>query len=151
MITTLHEFINNFIFGYLNYISEGKISSESPKKGTNIQKEDGGLSFEQILFGYQYGNITLNDVLVILNGDYLDSLKTFKDSHEKEFKLEKFKIKSKLLKLIFEEYNITLNDLKNNKKVYSTMKSSESGMYITRDVNNIILPYKQPIAYSYEE
>ena len=69
----------------------------------------------------------------------------------KEFKPENFKIKSKLLKLIFKEYNITLNDLKNNKEVYSTMKSSGNGMYITRDIHNILLPYKQPIAYNYEE
>ena len=151
MITTLHELIIHLIFGYLNYLTEGKISSESPKKLSKIQTDDGGLFFEQILFGCQYGNITLNDVLVILNGDCLDSLKTFKGSLRKEFKPENFKIKSKLLNLIFKEYNITLNDLKNNKEVYSTMKSSGSGMYITRDIHNILLPYKQPIAYSYEE
>ena len=150
-ITILHEIINHFIFGYLNYLTDGKISSKSPKKGSKIQKEDDQLFFEHKLFWYQYGNITLNDVLVILNGDCLDSLKTFQDNLRKEFKPEKFKIKSELLKLIIEEYNITLNDLQNNKNVYSTMKSSESGMYINRDINNIILPFKYPIAYSYNE
>jgi hypothetical protein len=88
---------------------------------------------------------------VILNGDYLDSLQTFQDSLRKEFKPENFKIKSKLLKLIFEEYNITLNDLENNKKVYSTLKSPENGMHIFRDVDTILLPYKHPTAYSYIE
>ena len=42
---------------------------------------------------------------------------------------------------------MTLNDLKNNKKAYSTMKSSKNEMFIKRDKMNIILPYKAPMAY----
>ena len=145
MITLLHELIHNFSFGYLNYICE------SNKKGSEIQTKNEGLFFEEILFGYQYDIITLNKVLVILNGDCLDSLTTFKDNLIKKFKPENFKIKSKLLKLIFKEYNITLNDLENNNEVYLRMKSSESGMYITRDIMNILLPYKHPTALSYNE
>ena len=149
MITTLHELIIHLSFAYLNYISDGKISHESPKKIGKIETIDGGLLFEQILFGCQYGNITLNDILVILNGEYLDSLDIFQEHLKKEFDSKKFEVNTHLLKLIFGEYNITLNDLKNNKNVYSTMKSSESGMFIKRDVMNILLPYKAPIAYSY--
>ena len=149
MIATLHELIIHLCFAYLNYISEGKISHESPKKVGKTESLDGGLLFEQLLFGCQYGNITLNDILVILNGEYLDSLENFQGHLRKEFDSKKFAVKTKLLKLIFEEYNLTLNDLKNNKNVYSTMKSSENEMFIKRDVMNILLPYKAPIAYSY--
>ena len=149
LITTLHELIIHLCLGYLNYISEGKISDKSPKKIGKIGRKDGGLLFEEILFGYQYGNITLNDILVILNGEYLDSLSNLQGHLRKEFKIKKFVLKSNLLKLIFQKYKITLDDLKNNNEVYSTMKSSESGMFIKRDIMAILLPYKAPIAYSY--
>jgi hypothetical protein len=148
MITTVHELIIHLCFGYLNYISEGKISYKSPKKIGKIKREDGGLVFEEILFGRQYGDITLNDILVILNGEHLNSLKNFKKHLGQEFNSKKFIVKSNLLKSIFKKYKITVDDLKNNNKVYSTMKSSESGMFIRREVMNILLPYKAPIPYS---
>ena len=148
-ITTVHELIIHLCFACLNYITEGKISYESPRKRNKIIFDDGGLYFEHLLFGREYGNITLKDVLVILNCDSFDSLKNFQADLRNEMNYENFKVKSKLLKLIFEEYKITLNHLKNNKKVYSTMKSSESQMHIKRDIMNILLPYKAPIAYSY--
>ena len=149
LITTLHELIIHLIFGYLNYISEGKISYESPKKIGTFESKDGGMLFEQILFGCKYGNISLNDILVILNGEFLNSLESFKKHLNKEFNSKNFEIKSDLLKLIFKEYKIGLNDLRNNDQVYSTMRSSEKGMFIKRDLMNILLPYKMPIAYSY--
>ena len=149
MVTTLHELIIHLSFGYLNYISEGKISYESPKKGNKNLNEDGGLYFEQLLFGNQYGNIHLNDILVILNGEYFNSLTTFQENLSKELDLDNFKVKSKLLSLILTEYDITLNTLKNNNKTYSKMKTSESGMCIKRDIDNIILSYKAPIPKNY--
>ena len=149
LITTLHELIIHLIFGYLNYISEGKISYESPKKIGKNESKDGGLLFEQILFGRLYGEISLNDILVILNDEYLNSLKTFKEHLNKEFNSKNFKVKSNLLKLIFKEYKLDINDLRNNDQVYSTMRSSENGIFIKRDIKNIILPYKAPIPYSY--
>ena len=145
-ITTLHELINHLCFGYLNYLTEGKISFESPKKGYEISTRDGGLFFERLLFGVQYGDITLNDVLVILNGDCFNSLNELQKNLGKEFFPDKFKAKSKLLKLIIKEYSIDLKNLKNINEIYSTMKSSNSGIFIRRNKMNIILPHKTPIA-----
>ena len=145
-ITTLHELIIHLCFGYLNYLTEGKISYESPKKGYDISTKDGGLFFEQLLFGVQYGDIKLNDVLVILNGDCFNSLDELQKNLRKEFFPDKFKVKSKLLKLILKEYSIDLKNLKNTNEIYSTMKSSNNGMCIRRNIKNIILPYKSPDA-----
>ena len=147
-VITLHEFIIHLCFGYLNYLTEGKISHESPKKGNKISTRDGGLFFEQLLFGVQYGDITLNDVLVILNGDCFNSLKEFQKNLRKEFSFDKFEVKSKLLKLILKEYSIDLKNLKNVNEIYSTMKSSNNRMCIRRNIRNIILPYKSPDAFN---
>ena len=143
-ITTLHELIIHLIFGYLNYLTEGKITPESPKKGKKFSCEDGGLYFEQLLFGVQYGNITLNDVLVILNGECFNSLDEFQKKLRKKLKPDKFTVKSNFLKLILKEYSIRLTDIKNINNIYSTMKSSEGGLYITRDIMKVILPGKLP-------
>ena len=143
-ITTLHELIIHLIFGYLNYLTEGKITPESPKKGKKFSCEDGGLYFEQLLFGVQYGNITLNDILVILNGECFNSLDEFQKKLRKKLKPDKFTVKSNFLKLILKEYSIRLTDIKNINNIYSTMKSSEGGLYITRDIMKVILPGKLP-------
>ena len=60
LITTLHEMIIHLCFGYLNYITEGKISHESSKKNSKISERDGGLFFEQILFGKKYTNVKVS-------------------------------------------------------------------------------------------
>ena len=145
LITTLHEMIIHLFFGYLNYLSDGKILHESPRKNSKINTKDGGLYFEQILFGRIFGNIKLNDVLVILNGDCLNSLDELQQNLGKDFEPKNFKVKSKFLKLILEEYSININNLENNREIYSTMKSSENGMFICRDSMKIILPYKAPL------
>ena len=147
LITTLHEMIIHLFFGYLNYISEGEISHESPRKNNKISTKDGGLFFEQILFGKIFGNITLNEVLVILNGDCFNSLNELHENIRKEFNPKNFEVKSNFLKLILKEYSININDLTNNSEVYSTMKSSENGIFISRDPMKIILPYKAPVPY----
>lgn len=140
LITTIHLF-----FGYLNYISEGKISHEISRKNNKVNIEDGGLFFEQILFWKIFGNITLNEVLVILNGDCFNSLNELQENIGKEFNPKYFKDKSNFLKLILNEYSININNLTNNSEVYSTMRSSENGIFISRDPMKIILPYKAPV------
>ena len=121
MISLLHELII-YLNAYLNYLSEGKIINEPYKNTGKTGTTDDRLIFEQILFGNHYGNMTLNDILSILNGKYLDSLDIFQEHLRKEFDSKKFVVKSNLLRLIIEEYNITLNDLNNNKNAYSVMK-----------------------------
>ena len=145
LITILHEMIIHLCFGYLHYITEGKISQESPKKNSKISERDDGLFFEQILFGKKYNNITLYEVLVILNGDCFDSIGKIQENLRNEFDLENFEIKSNFLKLIMKEYSIDLKKMKKNKNVNSTMKSAGDGLCIRR--NKIILPYKAPVPY----
>ena len=140
-IVTIREFIIHLLFGYLNYITEGKISFNSPKKINKKKGKDGGLLFENILFGKIYGNITFNDVLVILNGKNFDSLENFQDSLGENFNSNNFEIKSEFLKSIFEEYPLTLSNF-DETEIYSCMKSSENGIYIKRDEMKIILPTK---------
>lgn len=125
IITILYEFIIHLYFGYFNYLTEGKLSYESPKKGNKIKSTSNvGLFFEQLLFGVQYGDIPLNDVLNILNGYcFIFSLNEFQNNIGKEFYPYKFEAKSKLLKLVLKEYSIDLKNLKNNIEIYSTMKS----------------------------
>ncbi len=144
LIITLHEFIIHFLFGYLNYLSDGKISYESPKKDKKNELNDGGLYFENILFGKIYGNLTLNDVLTILNVDSLISMDDFQKNLNKKLKLDKFQVKSDFLKFILHEYNIDLKNLKINTNINSYMKSDDFGIYIKRDINNILLPFKMP-------
>ena len=144
LITTLHEFIIHFLFGYLNYLSDGKISYESPKNDKKIELNDGGLYFENILFGKIYGNLTLNDVLTILNVDSFISKDEFQNNLKKKLELDKFQVKSDFLKFILQEYNLDLKNLKVNPNMYSYMKSNDFGLCIKRDINNILLPFKMP-------
>ena len=146
-ITTLRELIIHLSFGYLNYLSEGKISNESPKKGNKISTYDGGLFFENLLFRNQYGDVTINDIIVILNGDCLNSLNDFQKNLRQKFVPSKFVVKSNLLKLLFKEYSIDLINLKNINNIYSTMKSSGSGLHIKRSI--VIPSHSQPVAYNY--
>ena len=135
LITSLHEIIIHFMFGYLTYVSEGEILSHSPKKLDKMKNDDGGLLFEQILFGSVYGDITLNEVLVILNGDCDNTLIKFKENLKNKIDYTNFMPKSKLLKLIFKEYAITFKNLNVNKNIYSTMKSPYNSIHITRNPN----------------
>ena len=144
MVTTLYEFIVHFLFGYLNYLSDGLISYESPKKDKKIEFNDGGLYFENILFGKIYGNLTLNDVLTILNIDSFISKEEFQKNLRKKLDLDKFQVKSDFLRFILHEYNIDLKTLNVNTNMYSYMKPVNIGIYIKRDINNILLPFKMP-------
>ena len=145
-ITVVHELIIHLNYGYLNYLSEGKILNDSPRKGNSIETDDGGLYFEHLLFGKDYGDITLNDILLILNGMNFSSLYSFKEKLGKEYNPKNFSVKSEFLEFILKEYDIGLKDLEANKKATSTMKSPRSDMYIRRVV---ALPYSCPTPYAY--
>lgn len=134
--------MNNLFFWYLNRITNGKITKEFLEKNKIINDSERNLDFEQILFRRELSCITLNEVLVILNGEYFNSLNEFQEKLTKEFNLNDFKIKSNLLKLIIKEYYIKINNLKDYSEVYSTMKSLVKGMYKSRDIKKITLPGK---------
>ena len=132
LIIILNEFIN-FLFGYLNYLSNDKISYDSSE-----------LNFENLLFGKKYDYLTLNDVLTILNVDSFISMDEFRNKLNKKLDFDKFKVKSEFLKFILHEFNIDLKNLKVNSNVYSYMKSDDFGICMKRNVHNIILPFKMP-------
>ena len=150
MITTLHEFIIHLLYGYLNIVSDREILSISPKKGKNFNSSDGGLYFEQMLFGRTYGDIGFNDILVILNGEKINSLNEFQNNLNLEFSPHSFKVKSVFLKSFLKEYPITLNNY-NQTKIYSTMKSINNKIYISRSIYNILRPYAAPFVYNKNE
>ena len=99
------------------------------------------------MFRNQYGDVTIKDIIVILNGDCLNSLNDFQKNLRQKFDPSKFVVKSNLLKLLFKEYSIDLINLKNINNIYSTMKSSGSGLHIKRSI--VIPSHSQPVAYNY--
>lgn len=149
LITLIHEFIIHLCFGYLNYLSDGKILSSSPKREKKNIAKDGGLFFEQILFGKQYGIITIKEILVLLNGgDSLNSIENLQINLANEINLEEFEANSDFLKLILKNYKITFKKL-NDTNINSFMKSEGNEIYIKRDLMNIILPHKNELPYNY--
>ena len=149
LITLLHEFIIHFCFGYLNYLSDGKILSTSPKKDNKNVTNDGGLFFEQILFGKQYGNITAKEILVLLNGgDSFNSINNLQTNLAKDINFEEFQAKSQLLTLFLEKHTINFKKLKRT-NINSYMKSFGNEMYIERDIMKIIPSQKRELPYNY--
>ena len=149
LITLLHEFIIHFCFGYLNYLSDGKILSTSPKKDNKNVTNDGGLFFEQILFGKQYGNITAKEILVLLNGgDSFNSINNLQTNLAKDINFEEFQAKSQLLTLFLKKHTINFKKLKRT-NINSYMKSFGNEMYIERDIMKIIPSQKRELPYNY--
>ena len=149
LITLLHEFIIHFCFGYLNYLSDGKILSTSPKKDNKNVTNDGGLFFEQILFGKQYGNITAKEILVLLNGgDSFNSINNLQTNLAKDINFEEFQAKSQLLALFLKKHTINFKKLKRT-NINSYMKSFGNEMYIERDIMKIIPSQKRELPYNY--
>ena len=144
MITILHELIIHLLYGYMHILSDRKISYTSPKKGNNFNTNDGVLYFDQIFFGRIFGDIGFNDILVILNGENLNSLNEFQNNLGLEFEPELFQVKSDFLISFLKEYPIELNNYSET-KIHSTMKSMNNGVYIKRDTFNIIESYSAPM------
>ena len=138
MITILHEFIIHVFFGYLNFISDRELPSSSPKKGNNISNEDGGLLFENLLFGKIFGTIYVNDIITILNGEKINSIELFKQSLGNKFNIDSFHPNSELMKSILKEYPINFEKLK-NREIYSCMKAKIQGICIDRGI--VLKPY----------
>ena len=144
MITILHEFIIHLLYGYMHILSNRKISSTSPKKGNNFNTNNEVHYFDQIFFGRILSDIGFNDILVILNGENLNSLNEFQNNLGLEFEPHLFKVKSDFLISFLKEYPIELNNYSET-TIHSTMKSINNGVFIKRDTFNIIRSYSAPM------
>ena len=133
-IILLHEFLIHVLYGYLYHISEHKISSESPKKA-NRYDQCGGLLFEQLFFGRKMDNITIQEIITILNGDCLDSFEKFTEEFQKNF--EGFEPKSELLKKILKKYPVDFS-LNFSEPITGNMKSSFKGIFMKRNLSKVL-------------
>ena len=98
----------------------------------------------KFFFGRLFGDIGFNGILVILNGENLNSLNEFQNNLGLEFEPELFQVKSDFLISFLKEYPIELNNYSET-KIHSTMKSMNNGVYIKRDTFNIIESYSAPM------
>ena len=136
-IILLHEFLIHILYGYLYHISDKHISSESPKK-SNKRFECGGFLFEELFFGRKIGEISIQEVITVLNGDCLDSFEKFKEQFKKDF--EGINPKSKLLKNILKKYPVEL-DLNFPVRIIGNMKSSFNSIIMKRNLSNVLPPF----------
>ena len=95
-ITCLQEIIIHLTFGYLEYLSEKSITSDSPK--TKLNSIDGGFAFEEKLTGInKFSFLSLHMIITLFDGiSCHNDLKTFQEKLSK--KEDVSKIDGKLLK-----------------------------------------------------
>lgn len=66
-ITAIHEVLIHLTSGYINFVTEKRVDSGSPK--TNLNPVDGGYAFEEKLSGNdKFSSLTLQSVIVLLDG-----------------------------------------------------------------------------------
>lgn len=131
-ITSLHEILIHLCYGYINYITEGKIGSKSPKSSKNKNKlsnetqiyEDGGKYFEELLFGTKFETINLQLIYTLLNGEYLNkTLEEFKNNLKLEFDPLQIKMQGLFGKILRKykidftlfEYSSTIGNMRKRK------------------------------------
>ena len=131
-ITSLHEILIHLCYGYINYITEGKIGSKSPKSSKNKNKlsnetqiyEDGGKYFEELLFGTKLETINLQLIYTLLNGEYLNkTLEEFKNNLKLEFDPLQIKMQGLFGKILRKykidftlfEYSSTIGNMRKRK------------------------------------
>lgn len=87
-ITSLHEFIIHLMYGYIYYLSEGKIDTISFKEGDD---KDGGDTFEKILNGgTKFECLNINYIIYLLDGVSCDkTLEEFQKDLHSEVDLKK--------------------------------------------------------------
>ena len=109
-IVSLHEIIIHLCYGYINYLTDGKVENISPKSSKNKTEKnnyvDGGTYLEELLLGKDMQNINLQIIYCLLSGEYLDKdLNTFQNDLKLEFDPKKIKMKG-LFGKILEKYKI---------------------------------------------
>lgn len=132
-IICLHEIIIHLVSGYLNYVSEGKITSKSPRSSKNSKSlkddyDDGGNFFEVLLFGSEVKRIDLQLIYILLNGECFNkSLKEFRESLLLNFDPTNIK-KTGLFGKILNKYPINFNIFQHS-KVNGSMRRNNNFLF----------------------
>ena len=134
-IVCLHEIIIHLSYGYLNYVTEGKINSKSPKesKKTNDsdEHENGGSYFEKLLFGEKIQTINMQLIYCLLNGQHFnDTIEQFRKCLLLEFDPVNIK-KTGLFGKLMEKYEINFNLFKYS-SAYGNMRHSSRKLFARR-------------------
>ena len=138
-ITSLHELVINFTFGYLHYFSEKKLDSDSFKAE---KEKDGDFNFEkQLNNGNRFDYLDINSVIVLLDGSFCKKdLSDFRNDLKSEIDIEALKNRidegkmEGFLKDFLDKYPINFDYFKDRKfwPQISCRKSSDIGIFMNR-------------------
>ena len=136
-ILCLHEIIMHLSYGYLNYVTKGKINSKSlktSKKFKDSEKdEDGSSYFETLLFGEKITNINMQLIYCLLNGQHLDdTVEKFRQSLLLKFDPSKIEMTG-LFGKIMDKYKINF-DLFNYNSTCGNMRHNSKNLFAKRGV-----------------
>ena len=135
----MHEVIINLAYGYLFYISEGKIGPKSPKlqaktkafNYVNNPCDDDDSYFDYLLFGERINKINFNFVIRLLNGNF-SNLEKFKKELKEPIDISKKEKLGKFLQKILENHKINTNLNYNSIEASIRSKNNELN-YIRRN------------------
>lgn len=136
-IVCLHEVIIHLSYGYLNYVTEGKIQSKSPKASKKSQNsdehKDGGSYFEKLLFGEKIKNINMQLIYCLLNGQHFDdSVEKFRQNLLLKFEPKGIK-KTGLFGKLMDKYKINF-DLFRYNSTYGNMRHASRNIFAKRGI-----------------
>ena len=136
-IVCLHEIIIHLSYGYLNYITEGKIYSKSPKDSKKCkdsdEHKDGGSYFEKLLFGEKIKKIDMQLIYCLLNGQHFDdTVEKFRQNLLLEFNPSQIKMTGLFGKLML-KYKINF-DLFNYNSTFGNMRRPSGHLFAKRGV-----------------
>lgn len=134
-ICSLHEILIHLCYGYLCYVTKGKIDGKSPKSSKKKSEEniydDGGIYFEELLLG-DIKEINLQIISCLLNGEYLNKdLKTFKNDLKLDFDPSKIKMGG-LFGKVLKKYKIDFSLFRYSKTIGHMRKKSNNFFKKTR-------------------
>ena len=122
-ICSLHEILIHLCYGYLCYLTGGKIENKSPK--SSKKKSEENIYFEELLLG-DNKEINLQIISCVLNGEYLNkNLETFKNDLKLEFDPSKIKMGG-LFGKILKKYKIDFSLFQYSKTIGHMRKKSSN-------------------------
>ena len=128
LLICMHEILIHLAYGYLFHISYGKISPDSHESNkadriSNSPSNDGGLFFEELLFGKRINKISFNNAIRLLNGNF-SNLKNFRKELDEPIDINDKIKQGEFLKMILNKYKIDINLFN-----FETVSGSIRGMF----------------------